>query len=70
MVTKVGHAGPAVRPGRTITAMKRILPLALFILGALSMRAELTFIENDYARALREASARNVPIFVEAWAPW
>jgi hypothetical protein len=50
--------------------MKRILPLALMILGALQMRAELPFIENDYARAAREASARNVPIFVEAWAPW
>jgi hypothetical protein len=56
--------------GTTIATMKRIFPLALLLLGALSMRAELPFIENDYARAVREASARNVPIFVEAWAPW
>ena len=28
------------------------------------------FIENDYTRALSEARARKVPLFVEAWAPW
>jgi hypothetical protein len=28
------------------------------------------FIEDDYARALTAARAKNVPIFVEAWAPW
>ena len=28
------------------------------------------FIENDYTRALAEARARKVPLFVEAWAPW
>ena len=30
----------------------------------------LPFIENDYARALAEARARRVPLFVDAWAPW
>lgn len=25
---------------------------------------------EDYTKALAEARARNVPIFVEAWAPW
>lgn len=30
----------------------------------------LPFIENDYTRAVAEARARKVPIFVEAWAPW
>ena len=30
----------------------------------------LPFIEDDYARALHEAKSRNVPLFVEAWAPW
>ena len=25
---------------------------------------------EDYAKAVAEARARNVPIFVEAWAPW
>jgi len=30
----------------------------------------LPFIEDDYARALTEARARKVPLFIEAWAPW
>ena len=33
-------------------------------------RAVLPFIEDDYARALAEAQARKVPLFVDAWAPW
>jgi len=28
------------------------------------------FVENSYARVLADAQKRNVPIFVEAWAPW
>ena len=30
----------------------------------------LPFVENDYARALKQARAKKLPIFVEAWAPW
>lgn len=30
----------------------------------------LPFIEDDYPRALAEARARKVPLFVDAWAPW
>lgn len=30
----------------------------------------LPFIHDDYPRALAEAKQRNVPIFVECWAPW
>jgi hypothetical protein len=30
----------------------------------------LPFIQNDYTRALAEARARKVPLFIEAWAPW
>lgn len=30
----------------------------------------LPFVEDEYPRALAEAKARHVPIFVEAWAPW
>jgi hypothetical protein len=30
----------------------------------------LPFIDDDYARALVEARARKLPLFVEAWAPW
>ena len=30
----------------------------------------LPFIENDYAQAVTKARERNVPVFVEVWAPW
>jgi hypothetical protein len=32
--------------------------------------APLQFIDDDWARARAEASARKRPLFVEAWAPW
>jgi len=48
-----------------------IAPIALLLLALASeARAKLPFIEDDYARAVSEAKTRNVPIFVEAWAPW
>ena len=30
----------------------------------------LPFIADDYAAALADARARNLPIFIESWAPW
>ena len=39
--------------------------------AALSVSAgHLPFIEDDYGRAMVEARARHVPIFVDVWAPW
>jgi thiol-disulfide isomerase/thioredoxin len=32
--------------------------------------SRVTFIDNDYPRALAEAKRRGVPLFVDAWAPW
>jgi len=30
----------------------------------------LSFIEDDYAAAVAEARERDVPLFIESWAPW
>ena len=30
----------------------------------------LPFINDDFEKATAEAKRRNVPIFVEVWAPW
>ena len=30
----------------------------------------LPFIENDFAQAVSLAREKNVPLFVEVWAPW
>jgi hypothetical protein len=30
----------------------------------------LPFVADDYAKALGEALAQKLPLFIEAWAPW
>ena len=30
----------------------------------------LGFIEDDYSKALAQARARKLPLFIESWAPW
>ncbi|MBP9143433.1 MAG: thioredoxin family protein [Thermoanaerobaculia bacterium] len=37
---------------------------------AIAASAAVPFIDDDYPKALAEARARNLPIFLEAWAPW
>ena len=49
--------------------MKRLL-LALALLVATTASAKIEFIEDDYTHALARAKKQNVPLFVEAWAPW
>jgi len=49
--------------------MKRFALLAVLALGALNARA-VPFIEDNFTKATALAKSKNVPIFVEAWAPW
>jgi endonuclease YncB( thermonuclease family) len=54
---------------------KAALALALLAAPAVARGAEgldktLPFIADDYARALAEARAQKLPLFIEAWAPW
>lgn len=47
--------------------------LLLGVLGAaapLAAAPTLPFVEDDYPKALAEARARKLPLFIEAWAPW
>jgi hypothetical protein len=66
-------------------AMRRV-PLALTLLlsasasiaghasakdgASATAREVLPFIQDDYAKALAEAKARKLPLFIESWAPW
>jgi hypothetical protein len=61
--------------------MRIVIPfaaaLSVLVFGAVVRAAEvpsppsvLPFIDDDYARALSEARARDLPLFIEAWAPW
>jgi hypothetical protein len=38
--------------------------------GAPAAKLAVPFLEDDYSKALAQARARQVPIFIEAWAPW
>jgi len=55
--------------------MTAVLALALLAAPAVARGAEgldkaLPFIVDDYAKALGEARAQKLPLFIEAWAPW
>ena len=55
-----------------MTPMKRTLALAVLVLTAIPATAKevVPIIEDDFARAVAQARTKNVPIFVNAWAPW
>ena len=57
--------------GDTGAAMRKLVIIAALLLTSAAFAAEtLPFIEDDYGKAVARAKAKNVPIFVEAWAPW
>ncbi len=39
-------------------------------LAATDVERALPFVADDYAKALAEARAQKLPLFIEAWAPW
>jgi hypothetical protein len=56
---------------RTVrTAATLMFAAAASLAASPRPRPALPFIADDYARAISEARARNLPIFAEAWAPW
>jgi len=57
------------RPTRTATLAALLLTLP-FASAALAAGATVPFIADDYPKALAQARARQLPIFLEAWAPW
>ena len=44
--------------------------LAVVSAAPAASRSVLPWVEDDYPKALAQARAKKVPIFVEAWAPW
>ena len=50
--------------------MSMLATAALLLALAPAPTTTLPFINDDYGRALAEAKARNLPLFIEAWAPW
>lgn len=54
LATSPATAATTREPGPRATAFHPVVP----------------FIQDDYTRAVAEARARKVPLFIEAWAPW
>ena len=50
--------------------MRKLLLLLMLTAVPAVAKEVLPFIDNDYAKALAQAKKKNVPIFVDAWAPW
>jgi hypothetical protein len=47
-----------------------LLATAALALAASVPGTSLPFIEDDYPRAVAEAKAKKLPLFIEVWAPW
>jgi hypothetical protein len=62
MAAVVVIAASATGTGRSAAAAKN--------LRAPAHPMVLPFIADDYTRAVAEARAHKVPLFIEAWAPW
>ena len=60
------------RTARTVqvTSLAALVLATLLAPAVSAAGAVVPFIEDDYPRALAQARARNLPIFLEAWAPW
>lgn len=63
-------AGLAADPSAAATRKRRVVHAAKPVRVAPATRPMVLPFIDDYARAVAEARARNVPIFVESWAPW
>ena len=50
--------------------MRKLLLILLLTAVPALAKEVLPFIDNDYSKALAEAKRKNVPVFVDAWAPW
>jgi hypothetical protein len=53
-----------------IKLMRRTLLILLLLAPIARAKEVLPFIDNDYTKAVAQARTKNLPIFVEAWAPW
>lgn len=56
-----------------ILALVALVTLSLVsgsLLAAPSAKSSISFIQDEYAKALGEAKAKKLPLFVEAWATW
>ncbi len=59
-----------MKTSRVVPGFAVVVAGALAVSSAFAAPAVLPFVENDLPRALAEARERDLPLFVESWAPW
>ena len=50
--------------------MSMLATAALLLALAPAPHTTVPVIDDDYGKALAEAKAKKLPLFIEAWAPW
>jgi len=55
---------------RAALFLSLLVPAAAVAASAADIERALPFVSDDYAKALAEARAQKLPLFIEAWAPW
>jgi thioredoxin-like negative regulator of GroEL len=69
-LTKAGARSPGLVLALLVAGCTRHAPVAAALSDASPSSSPIRFIENDYAAALAQARARDVPVFIDAWASW
>jgi hypothetical protein len=54
----------------TLVLASTVAPTVVMSAAAVTAPSRLPFLENDFARARIAATRRQLPLFVEVWAPW
>lgn len=69
-IVPLDASSPSARPPTSSAAAASAAPQAPSAPPPSTGPSAPRFIEDDYARALAQARARGLPLFVDAWAPW
>lgn len=66
----VGLAALAPLAAAAATGAAPVKPTASAPSAATAGHPVLPWIDDDYSKALAQARARKLPLFIESWAPW
>jgi len=73
VIDLVGAGAWGGRMDRVLRSVLRLLLLSVALAApaaASQVDHVLPFVADDYPKALAEARAQRLPLFIEAWAPW
>lgn len=70
LATLVAVLPPVVLPASQAAMAATAQPSGTRAAAQSKAKPVLPFIHDDYTKAVAEARARKVPLFIESWAPW